>query len=131
MKNLTKLGVASALISVSLLFCACGSEEDKIESAIKKEVQQKFNAQLLSFEEAKKEVGLKDKDCLKGTKNGSDFDYRFIKTATGDIEIVRLAFTYSVIQGKKSKDFLMNKAYFEDKSLTPDRLKTQKPECFN
>ena len=29
MKNLTKLGVASALISVSLLFCACKSEEQK------------------------------------------------------------------------------------------------------
>ncbi len=28
MKNLTKLGVASALISVSLLFCACGDNNE-------------------------------------------------------------------------------------------------------
>ena len=56
-----RLGVI-ALASMSLVaFSACGGG-DEAEALIKKEYP---DAKVLSFDEAKKEVGLTDKECLK------------------------------------------------------------------
>lgn len=48
MKNLTKLGVASALSGVSLLFCACGDNTSKAEAYVKEKYP---NVKILSFDE--------------------------------------------------------------------------------
>lgn len=128
MKNLTKLGVASALISVSLLFCACGSE-DKREIALQKKVKEMYNAQLLSFEEAKKESSLKDlkdNECLKKPHDNIKENYnhyRFIKDSGGNIQIIRIS---DKISGATDDSFLISKAY-----LTLDELKAKYSECFN
>lgn len=131
MKNLTKLGVASALISVSLLFCACGSE-DKREIALQKKVKEMYNAQLLSFEEAKKESSLKDlkdKDCLKkpddtvgNTNKENYFDYRFVKKANGEIGIIAC-----VTNDKSDTYSFVSWANY----LDVEDLKSRRPECFN
>lgn len=89
MKNLTKLGVASALISVSLLFCACGDNTSKAEAYIKKEYP---NAKILSFDEIQKEFGVKNKECLKDDIDNDLFikSLVFIKHTNGDFEALRV-----------------------------------------
>lgn len=88
--NVAKLGVVSALIGAGLFFSACGGDtQSKAETFVKEKYP---DAQILTFEEAKKEFGFtKGKDCL--VKKGDTFltTYHFIKTSSGEIETVAVS----------------------------------------
>ena len=128
---LAKLKIVGAFVGVGLLLCACGSG-DKKETALQKKVKEMYNAQLLSFEEAKKEVSLKDlkdKDCLKepddtigNTNKENYFDYRFVKKANGEIGIIAC-----VTNDKSDTYSFVSWANY----LDVEDLKSRRPECFN
>ena len=111
-----RLGVI-ALMSMSLVaFSACGGG-DEAEALIKKEYP---NAKILSFDEAKKEVGLTDKECFKEVgKRNIYFYYYFVKL---DNEIKAISVTFS------SED---NKPSMAGRIYSLDILKDLKPDCFN
>lgn len=69
--NVAKVGVASALIGAGLFLSACGGDSgDRLEKLATKALKEKSpNAQLLSFDEAQKEFGAKDKECFINRKN--------------------------------------------------------------
>lgn len=68
--NVAKVGVASALIGAGLFLSACGDSGDRLEKLATKALKEKSpNAQLLSFDEAQKEFGAKDKECFINRKN--------------------------------------------------------------
>ncbi len=113
-----KLGLGVLLVSIGVAFCACG---DSRETALRNEVKKDYNAELLSFEQAQKEVDLKVNECLES----ADFHYRFIKNSSGDIEII------TAFMSKNSSSFLPKKVTFEGRPLTIDEFKAKKPECFN
>ena len=70
--NVAKVGVASALIGAGLFLSACGGDSgDRLEKLATKALKEKSpNAQLLSFDEAQKEFGAKDKECFIKHKEG-------------------------------------------------------------
>lgn len=120
---LAKFGMLGALISAGVLFCACGGG-DKKESALQNRVQNEFKSQLLSFEEANKEIGLKDRECLRkpdDTNKENYYDYRFIKNSNGDIQVILVS----------TNDNADTYSYVGRSNLELESLKSQKPECFN
>lgn len=118
-KNLTQLGVASALIGASLLFSACGSsdefkpsnDEEKKDFAL---VKEKYpDAKFLSYEAAKKELGSTSsrdfKECLKGNTY-------FAKLPNGEIKI--------------SKVYILDSGDFEVREVLLNDLKSRLTACF-
>ena len=79
-----------ALVCAGVLLNACGGDStSKAEAFVKEKYP---DAQILTFEEAKKEFGFtKGKDCL--VKKGDTFltTYHFIKTSSGEIETVAVS----------------------------------------
>ncbi len=115
--NVAKVGVASALIGAGLFLSACGGgDESKVESLIKEKYP---NAKILSFDEAKKELGLTNKECLNIKKEGwISAATRFVKMADGQFMVL------SVLVDSNGKLSMVDKEY------TLDMFKQLKPNCF-
>ena len=118
-----RLGVI-ALMSMSLVaFSACGGG-DEAEALIKKEYP---NAKVLSFDEAKKEVGLTDKECLKIKISGGGYSYYHFVKINDEIKFVDVYYS-----GETNKPNMVGKIYELDLLKTQnDRFRDPKPECFN
>ena len=118
MKGLIKFWTLSLGVAVAFMLTACGGGgDDAAVSLIKKEYP---NAKILSFDEAKKEVGLTDKECFKEVgKRNIYFYYYFVKL---DNEIKAISVTFS------SED---NKPSMAGRIYSLDILKDLKPDCFN
>ena len=125
-----KMGTMGAGVVLTLAFIACSWESGN-ESAKSKKVKQKFDAELLSFEQAQKEVSLKDRECLKepGSNERNFFEYRFIKTSSGDIRAILIA---DAIKNPTNDSFMvMGKGMNGKGTYSIDEVKTEKPQCFN
>lgn len=83
--KMAKFGVASAFLGVSL-FALSGCGDNKTDAFVKEQFP---NAKILSFDEASKEFGLKNKECL--TKKGDFIDvvHYFIKE-NNETKVVRI-----------------------------------------
>lgn len=125
--NVAKVGVASALIGAGLFFSAC--DDNSAESLIKKKYPE---AKILSFDEAKAELGLiDDRECLTidETVIGSDrvrrgwvFYPYFIKNKD-KIEVVDISVYINAKENQNPK----SKA---EVNYSVESLKYKKPECF-
>lgn len=116
MKNLTKLGVASALISVSLLFCACGdnnefkpsSEAEKKALALLKEKYPNYK-KVLTYEFIaenffmNKISGETLKQCVNNEKQVVLFATQ--SQSNNKVEMISIAwyFTYDILKGDMEK----------------------------
>ena len=125
--NVAKVGVASALIGAGLFLSACGgdsgggSEYSKTESFIKKE---RPDVKILSFNEAKKEFGIKDDKCLT-EKFAKTINRHFAKTADGEVVVFQVSFDEQMI-----KDGFPDDALSLDKTYAIDDFKARNSKCF-
>ncbi len=110
-----KLGVI-ALATMSLVaFSACGGD-GATASLIKKEYP---NAKILSFDEAKKEFGLANKECLSGEKQGNfSASTHFVKLEDGQFMALYVIVDDS---GKLSR---------VDRKYDIEMFKRLEPNCF-
>ena len=98
--------------------CGGGDGEDRSESAQRDMVKRYYNTRLLSFEESKKEVGLKIFDCFEDFRSKESHSrYRFTKDESGNIKVIVMNF----VNGTMAPS---------ERSISVDELKAQKPECF-
>ena len=113
-----KSGLGVALATMSLVaFTACGSGGDDVAvSLIKKEYP---NAKILSFDEAKKEFGLANKECLNAEKQGNfSASTHFVKLEDGQFMALYVIVDDS---GKLSR---------VDKKYDIEMFKRLNPNCF-
>ena len=124
-QKLSAAVAVSVLAASAFMLSACGGGEDKaIESLIKKENP---NALLLSFDEAKKEVGLTDKECLREEVRGGGYSYYYFVKIDNEIKFVDVYFS------KDNKPSMVGR-YFRNVDLLKtqnDEFREPKPECFN
>lgn len=118
--NVAKVGVVSALIGAGLFLSACGGDSPKIDDKVSALLKEKYpDAQILSFTEAEKELGLTNKECLNIKKEGwISAATRFVKMADGQFMVL------SVLVDSNGKLSMVDKEY------TLDMFKQLKPNCF-
>lgn len=120
MKTHKKILIKSIALAVAFVaFCACSGKNIEIAKRIR--AKQLWDAQLLNFDDAKKEVGLTN-ECYKDKAANSH--YRFIKRADGAVDVI------IVNESKNGDSFSMVEAKEGGKKLTLEQFKAKKPECF-
>ena len=99
---------------------ACGGDSPKIDDKVSALLKEKYpDAQILSFTEAEKELGLTNKECLNIKKEGwISAATRFVKMADGQFMVL------SVLVDSNGKLSMVDKEY------TLDMFKQLKPNCF-
>ena len=118
--NVAKVGVASALIGAGLFLSACGGDSiSKAEKLAKQAIEKDFaGAKILNFDEAKKVLGLTNKECLVKIQEVYSYVWNAVKMDDG-LQILEV-----MIRNDNNFAGVKN-------TYSIDKFKDKKPECFN